>query len=516
MEHFAPGFAQADGEANLAGETGWGDDGQAVVRGDGRGGGGHRAFGLVVGAEIAAAGVVGDLVEQQLESVEIGLGHVEGDECRLAADEGGLRAAQIGAGSHGAGPVVAEAPAEEEERFRAGQRLEEVREDLDRPLDGADAVRGPVREAYAHRGRLRVAQVDGAERVDRIESREQALVVRSEIDVEMEAAVKREHRGVVVRAELGDESPRLVDHPLEAASTAREVMALEEEDDQAADRRREGDEGRVGRAVLQVGQLLSGAVGRFDHDRFAVERHHEIVRTEARQRLPPPVEHPHLEQQTPDLDAVGEGRLLGAAGRDRQDGQERERKEPAAVAGVAGGGPEHGPECSRDRPGSCYRVASFWGERTMSDNRKNLGLFLLRLAGLHLALGHGLGKVIAFTSGNTGFIDFVGKLGFPMPALFGWAAALSELVGGLLVLVGLFTVWGALFGAATMFTAAFINHHALSQWLGKLGIGSATAETIKGWGSPELAIIYLLILLAVALLGPGGWSLDAKLRGKRR
>lgn len=152
----------------------------------------------------------------------------------------------------------------------------------------------------------------------------------------------------------------------------------------------------------------------------------------------------------------------------------------------------------------------------MSDNRKNLGLFLLRLAGLHLALGHGLGKVIAFTSGNTGFIDFVGKLGFPMPAFFGWAAALSELVGGLLVLVGLFTVWGALFGAATMFTAAFINHHALSQWLGKLGIGSATAETIKGWGSPELAIIYLLILLAIALLGPGGWSLDAKLRGKRR
>ena len=59
------GFAQADGEANLAGETGWGDDGQAVVRGDGRGGRGHRAFGLVVGAEIAAAGVVGDLVEQQ-------------------------------------------------------------------------------------------------------------------------------------------------------------------------------------------------------------------------------------------------------------------------------------------------------------------------------------------------------------------------------------------------------------------------------------------------------------------
>ena len=131
---------------------------------------------------------MGDLGEQQLESVEIGLGLVDGDECRLAADEGGLRAAQIGAGSHGAGPVVAEAPAEEEERFRAGQRLEEVREDLDRPLDGADAVRGPVREAYAHRGRLRVAQVTG--RNGLIESRpQQALVVRSEIDVELEAAV---------------------------------------------------------------------------------------------------------------------------------------------------------------------------------------------------------------------------------------------------------------------------------------------------------------------------------------
>ena len=33
----------------------------------------------------------------------------------------------------------------------------------------------------------------------------------------------------------------------------------------------------------------------------------------------------------------------------------------------------------------------------------------------------------------------LGKLGYPMPALFGWAIALTEFVGGILLVLGLFT-----------------------------------------------------------------------------
>jgi putative oxidoreductase len=103
-----------------------------------------------------------------------------------------------------------------------------------------------------------------------------------------------------------------------------------------------------------------------------------------------------------------------------------------------------------------------------------------------------------------------------MPAVFAWAAALAELVGGLLVAFGLLTRWAALFGAATMFVAAFLRHRALSHWLAAAGIGSPSEETLKAWGNPEMATLFLLILLALALLGPGGWSLDAKLRRRRR
>lgn len=152
----------------------------------------------------------------------------------------------------------------------------------------------------------------------------------------------------------------------------------------------------------------------------------------------------------------------------------------------------------------------------MTDGSKNLALLLLRLAGLYLALGHGLGKVMALASGSTGFVEGVAKLGFPMPAVFAWAAALAELVGGLLVVFGLFTRWAAFFGAATMFVAAFVRHRALGHWLAAAGIGSPSEETLKAWGNPEMATLFLLILLALALLGPGAWSLDAKLRRKRR
>ena len=50
--------------------------------------------------------------------------------------------------------------------------------------------------------------------------------------------------------------------------------------------------------------------------------------------------------------------------------------------------------------------------------------------------------------------------------------------------------------------AAFLRHHALSQLLSWLGVAPASAE-LKKWGSPELSFVYLLVCLAVALLGPG-------------
>lgn len=145
---------------------------------------------------------------------------------------------------------------------------------------------------------------------------------------------------------------------------------------------------------------------------------------------------------------------------------------------------------------------------------RDLGQLILRLAGLYLAVGHGWGKVVGLASGDTRFVQGVAEMGFPVPVLFAWAAALSELVGGTLIAVGLFTRWAAALAACTMFVAAFVRHQAASRFLSWIGIAPASEESLKAWGNPELATLFLLACAAVALLGPGRFSVDAKL-GRR-
>lgn len=147
--------------------------------------------------------------------------------------------------------------------------------------------------------------------------------------------------------------------------------------------------------------------------------------------------------------------------------------------------------------------------------RNDVALLVLRLTGLGLALGHGWGKIAALSTGQgQGFVEAVARLGFPAPVLFAWAAALSECAGGLLVALGLGTRVAAGLAASTMAVAAFVRHHALTRLAAWLGLVSVPEETLKAWGNPELALVYLAALLAVALLGPGRFALDRLVRRK--
>lgn len=87
-------------------------------------------------------------------------------------------------------------------------------------------------------------------------------------------------------------------------------------------------------------------------------------------------------------------------------------------------------------------------------------------------------------------------MGFPLPALFAWAAALSELGGGLLLAIGLLTRPAALTVLITMLVAAFVRN--------------AGAP----FGDRELALLYGIAALLFLLAGAGRYSLDAQLRRK--
>lgn len=125
---------------------------------------------------------------------------------------------------------------------------------------------------------------------------------------------------------------------------------------------------------------------------------------------------------------------------------------------------------------------------------KDAGLLLLRLwFGIVLALGHGLGKV-----GNLEkFLSSVSNMGFPLPALTGTFAALSEFVGGLMLALGLFARPAAAAVAITMLSAAFVVH--------------ADDPFMK----KEFALAYGAVAACILISGAGRFSLDRWLSKRR-
>jgi putative oxidoreductase len=132
----------------------------------------------------------------------------------------------------------------------------------------------------------------------------------------------------------------------------------------------------------------------------------------------------------------------------------------------------------------------FGGESGLSP-AANAGLALLRIfTGVSIAVAHGIGKIPP----SEGLITRSGELGFPVPVVFAWAAALSEFLGGIFLALGLFTRLAGFFIAFTMLVAI-------------LGVHAADPYQKK-----ELAFMYFFIALAFMIKGSGDWSVDSFLR----
>ncbi len=111
----------------------------------------------------------------------------------------------------------------------------------------------------------------------------------------------------------------------------------------------------------------------------------------------------------------------------------------------------------------------------------------------------GLGKVMGGTAGVAGFF---GSLGIPAPAMMGPFIAYLELLGGLALILGLFT---------RAFSLLFIANMLVALVLVNLPAAGAAATVAEGFTSVRTELLLLLGSLCLVLLGSGLVSLDALL-----
>jgi putative oxidoreductase len=131
--------------------------------------------------------------------------------------------------------------------------------------------------------------------------------------------------------------------------------------------------------------------------------------------------------------------------------------------------------------------------RSMSD----LGLVILRLVVGGLLAGHGSQKLFGWFGGPglAGTAEYLESIGLRPGRWWALVAALSEFGGGLFTLLGLLNPLGPIGIMASMSVATLTAHRGKPIWATK--------------GGAEPAVTNLGAALAIALVGPGFYSLDA-------
>lgn len=116
----------------------------------------------------------------------------------------------------------------------------------------------------------------------------------------------------------------------------------------------------------------------------------------------------------------------------------------------------------------------------------------LRIVTALLFLEHGTAKLLGFPETEAAF---------PAAWSLMWIAAWFEIVGGLLMLVGLWTRWVGVLLAGEMAVAYWYFYAPQSPF-----------PIVNGG---EAAILFTFVFLALAVIGAGEWSIDKMLARKR-
>ncbi len=134
--------------------------------------------------------------------------------------------------------------------------------------------------------------------------------------------------------------------------------------------------------------------------------------------------------------------------------------------------------------------------RTFFDTWTPRGLALLRIVTAFLFLQHGTAKLLHFP--HVDMFD-----GLTLFSFMGFSGAL-ELVGGVLLLVGLFTRPVAFIVSGQMAVAYFMAHAPQGNVLSPM------------MNQGEAAVLYCFVFLFLSLAGAGAWSIDTARRGTER
>jgi putative oxidoreductase len=130
----------------------------------------------------------------------------------------------------------------------------------------------------------------------------------------------------------------------------------------------------------------------------------------------------------------------------------------------------------------------------------DLALLIVRAATRLMIFPHGYFKLM---DGAAGLAQGLAAGGMPMPGLLAWCATLAESVGAALMVVGLATRPAAATVAFTLAVAWATAH-----------LGDLPKIGARGGAAFEYPFLLSMTALAIALVGAGKYSLDARLFGK--
>jgi len=123
--------------------------------------------------------------------------------------------------------------------------------------------------------------------------------------------------------------------------------------------------------------------------------------------------------------------------------------------------------------------------KTWCCKNPSLGLLVMRIVIAIIFVTHGVMKLGAIDQ----TVGFFASVGIPMASVMAWVVALLEVIGGIMILLGLWTGFFGTLLAIVMVVAIF------------------TVKIKMGFQMAEVDIAMLALILGVVLAGPGKYAL---------